>query len=82
VDLTDAAVSLPAAVIFSLEMVGTFFTGLIIVNRMRRALVMDHKMVALHYVLHGTFLLDLAVTASLWAEVTMVCHRRKASPIA
>ena len=48
----------------------TFFTGLIIVNRMRQALVMDHKIVALHYTLHGPFLLDLAVTASLWAEVT------------
>lgn len=58
-----------AAGIFSLEIVLRFCTGIVIVSRMRRALIMDRRIVALHYILHGPFLLDLAVTATLWAEV-------------
>lgn len=62
-----------AASIFSVEIVMRFCTGIVIVNRMRRALIMDRRIVALHYVLHGPFLLDLAVVATLWAEVCLRC---------
>lgn len=68
--LLSFLVVLHAAVIFSVEVVVTFFTGIIIVNRMRQALVMDRTIVALHYVLHGPFLLDFFVAATLWAEVS------------
>ena len=69
--LTPVAVPWHAAGIFSVEIVTRFCTGIVISNRMRRALIMDRRIVALHYVLHGPFLLDLAVTATLWAEVQL-----------
>jgi hypothetical protein len=64
-------VSWLTAGIFSIEIVTRFCTGIVIVNRMRRALIMDRRIVALHYMLHGPFLLDLAVVATLWAEVRL-----------
>ena len=72
--LTNAHVCQHAAGIFSVEIVLRFCTGIVIVNRMRRALIMDRQIVALHYVLHGSFLLDLAVVATLWAEVRLRCR--------
>lgn len=65
----DANAAWLAAGIFSVEIVLRFFTGIVIVNRMRQALIMDRRIVALHCLLHGPFLLDLAVVATLWAEV-------------
>jgi hypothetical protein len=68
----DAKVMCLAAGIFSTEIVVSFLTGIVIVNGMRQALIMDRKLVALHYVFHGPFLLDLAVAVTLWAQVRLL----------
>lgn len=59
-----------AAAIFTMDMVVTFCTGIVIVNNLRQALVMDKKIVAKHYILHGTFVIDILATAALWASVS------------
>jgi hypothetical protein len=50
-------------------MVTTLCTGLVIVHNLRQAVVMDRKIVAKHYMLHGTFIIDILATAPLWVEV-------------
>lgn len=51
-------------------MVATFCTGLVIVNSLRQAVVMDRKMVAVHYIFRGTFFIDILAVAPLWVEVS------------
>lgn len=59
-----------AAVIFTTDMIGTFCTGLVIVNSLRQAVVMDRKLVGMHYIFRGTFVIDILATGPLWVEVS------------
>jgi hypothetical protein len=62
-------VSCPAAVVFTVDMITTLCTGLVIVHNLRQAVVMDRKIVAKHYLLHGTLSIDIIATGPLWVEV-------------
>ncbi len=55
--------------VFTLDMVSNFNTGLVIVNSLRQAVVLDRKLVAVHYVVRGTFVIDFLATVPLWVEV-------------
>ena len=59
----------PAAVIFTIDIITTLCTGLVIVYNLRQAVVMDRKIVAKHYLLHGTLSIDIIATGPLWVEV-------------
>lgn len=66
--------SCPAAVIFTADIITTLCTGLVIVHNLRQAVVMDRKIVAKHYLLHGTLSIDIIATGPLWVEVREVVH--------
>jgi hypothetical protein len=63
-----------AAVIFTMDIIVTFCTGLVIVHNLRQAVVMDRKIVAKHYLLHGTLAIDVLATGPLWVEVRSACR--------
>jgi len=61
-----------AAILFTTDMVAAFSTGLVVVYNLQQAVVMDRRMVAKHYVVRGTFVIDLLATAPLWVEIFVV----------
>lgn len=55
--------------VFTADMIAKFCTGLVIVNNLRQAVVMDRELVATHYIMRGTFIIDVLATGTLWVEV-------------
>ena len=58
-----------AGVLFTLDMIIHFHTGVVTVEHSTASLIMGGREVAQHYIWHGSFFIDFLATVPSWVEV-------------